>query len=277
LSSVAARHKFSAMLTGHTWIETIGHRALRSPAGVRARFSFGYAALSAALTVPRSLRREVRAHTREQLWRTGLRQLPMIALLGVALGLLIVGQAVALLRQVGAQQYMGTLMVTVVMRELGPLLTAFVLAARAGTASVVELGALRLAGQHPGHVGTRAMREWVVPRLRALSVATMCLTVYLIGVALACGYLMAFLQGVPLRVGAYCAELADAMHWMDFVLVVVKSALFGAAVAVICCFHGMTRLGRVEDFSQATTRAVVESFASCLALDALFLAGYLVR
>lgn len=264
-------------MTGHTWIETVGHRALLAPSGIRQRFSFGYAALSASLTVPRSLRREVRLQTREQLWRAGLRQLPIIALLGGALGLLIVGQAVALLRQVGAQQYMGTVMVTVVMRELGPLLTAFVLAARAGTATVVELGALRLAGKHPEQVGVRAMRELVVPRFRALSVSTMCLTVYLIFVALACGYLIAFLQGVPLRFGAYCAQLADAMHWMDFVLVAVKSALFGATVAVICCFHGMMRMGRVEDFSQATTRSVVESFASCLALDALFLAGYLVR
>jgi phospholipid/cholesterol/gamma-HCH transport system permease protein len=108
-------------------------------------------------------------------------------------------------------------------------------------------------------------------------VATVCLTIYLIFIALATGYLVAFLQGVPLRLAAYCEELADAMHWMDFVLVGVKAALFGAAVAVVSCFHGFEQRRQLEELPQATTRAVVESLACCLALDAVFLAGYLVR
>jgi phospholipid/cholesterol/gamma-HCH transport system permease protein len=242
-----------------SWVETVGQRALRSPAGLRARWRFANAALTAAL--------HVRPPMAEFVWRYGVRQLPIIALLGVVLGLLVVGQAVALLRQVGAQHFVGTIMVTVVMRELGPLLTAFVLAARAGTATVVELS---LAGE-------RKMRDLVAPRLKALMVATVCLTIYLIFIALATGYLAAFVQGVPLRLTAYCEELADAMHWMDFVLVGVKAALFGAAVAVVSCFHGMEQRQRIEELPQATTRAVIESLACCLVLDAVFLAGYVVR
>lgn len=260
-------------------MEGVGERALRSPAGLRARWRFANTALTAAVSVPRSLRAEVRAQTAEQLWRCGVRQLPLVALLGLALGLLVVGQAVALLRQVSAQHYMGTVMVTVIMRELGPLLTAFLLAARAGTATVVELGALRVTGKldRAETVGVRAMREFVVPRLKALAVSTFCLTIYLIFIALATGYLVAFLQGVPLRPGAYCGQLADAMHGLDFVLVGLKAALFGAVVAVVSCYHGLERLVRIEEFSQVATRAVVESFACCLVLDAVFLAAYLVR
>jgi phospholipid/cholesterol/gamma-HCH transport system permease protein len=267
------------MTTTTHWVEDIGQRALRSPSGLRARLRFANTALTAAVSVPRSLRAEVRARTAEQLWRCGVRQLPIVALLGLALGLLIVGQAVALLRQVSAQHYMGTVMVTVVMRELGPLLTAFLLAARAGTATVVELGALRVTGKvdRAERVGVRAMRELVVPRLKALAMSAFCLTIYLIFIALAAGYVVAFLQGVPLRPAAYCQQLADAMHWLDFVLVGLKATLFGAVVAIVCCYHGLERLLRIEEFSQATTRAVVESFACCLVLDAAFLAGYLVR
>jgi phospholipid/cholesterol/gamma-HCH transport system permease protein len=259
--------------TSHTWVETIGLRALRSPSGLRARWRFANAVLTTAVSVPRSLRPEMRAQTAEQLWRCGVRQLPLIALLGLALGLLVVGQAVALLRQVSAQHYMGTVMVTVVMRELGPLLTAFLLAARAGTAMVVELGALRVTGKvdRAERVGVRAMRELVVPRFKALATATFCLTIYLIFIALATGYVVA------LRPGAYCRQLADAMHWLDFALVGLKAALFGAVVAVVCCYHGLERLLKIEDFSQATTRAVVESLVCCLVLDAFFLVGYLVR
>ena len=265
--------------TSHTWVESLGLHALRSPSGLRARWRFANAALTAAVSVPRSLRTEVRAQTAEQLWRYGVRQLPLVALLGLALGLLVVGQAVALLRQVSAQHYIGTVMVTVVMRELGPLLTTFLLAARTGTATVVELGALRMTGKvdHAEKLGVRSMRELVVPRLKALAVATFCLTIYLIFIALATGYVVAFLQGVPLRPGAYCGQLADAMHWLDFVLVGLKAGLFGAVVAVVSCYHGLERLLKIEEFSQAATRAVVESLACCLVLDAVFLAGYLVR
>jgi phospholipid/cholesterol/gamma-HCH transport system permease protein len=247
------------MLTGHTWIEAVGHRALRSPAGLRARWRFATAAVAAALGR--------RPPMGEFVMRYGVRQLPMIALLGVVLGLLVVGQAVALLRQVGAQRFVGTVMVTVVMRELGPLLTAFILAARVGGAMVVELS---LAGH-------RRLREAVGPRLKACMLAALCLTVYLIAIALATGYVVALLQGVPLRVAAYCRELADAMHWMDFVLVGLKAVLFGAVVAVVNGFHGLEQRRRPEELPQVTTRAILETLGSCLALDALFLAGYLVR
>ena len=265
--------------TSESWIEGMGHRALRSPSALRARLRFAHATLTAAVSVPRSRRTEVRRETSAQLWRNGVRQLPMVALIGLVLGLLVVGQAVALLQQVNAQHYMGTVMVAVVMRELGPLLTVFLLAARAGMSTVVELGSAPFSGptNRVTAVGAHALRLWVVPRFRALIVAAFCLTVYLIFIALATGYIVAFLQGVPLPPAAYCGELADAMHWLDFMLVGLKACLFGAVLAVVSCYHGLEHLLKNEELSQATTRAVVESLAWCVALDAIFLTGYLVR
>ena len=266
-------------VTDPSWIEGVGHRALRSPSALRSRLRFAHATLTASVSVPRSFRAQVRRETAGQLWRCGVRQLPMVALVGLALGLLVVGQAVALLQQVNAQHYMGTVMVAVVMRELGPLLTVFLLAARVGTATVVELGAVPLSGraESVAEIGVRALRQWVVPRCKALVVATFCLTIYLIFIALATGYVVAFLQGVPLPLAAYCGELADALHWMDFVLVGLKAGLFGAVLAVVSCYHGLEQLLKAEEFSQATTRAVIESLACCVVLDAVFLVGYLVR
>ena len=258
--------------TSNSWVAAVGHRALLSPAGARHRWRFTRAALMATLTVPAALRSTVKRETRMQIWNAGVRQFPLIGFLGVALGLLVVGQAVALLQQVNAQHYMGTVMVTVVMRELGPLLTAFVLAARVGTGTVVELGAARLGGEP-----VKALRLVVAPRVRALAVASVCLTVYLIFLALGSGYLVAFLRNVPLRFGTYCDQLTDSLRWLDFVLVVVKAALFGMVIAVVSCYHGLERLLRIEEFSTATTRAVVESLAGCVLLDAIFLTGYFIR
>jgi phospholipid/cholesterol/gamma-HCH transport system permease protein len=263
----------------NSWVASVGQRALASPSGMRHRWRFWRATVTAALTVPRSLKPVVHRETMQQMLSAGLRQLPLIVVLGVALGLLVVGQAVTLLRHVSAQHYMGTVMVAVVMRELGPLMVAFVLAARAGTATVVDLGAMRLRGGPvtAEHVGAQALRLVVAPRLRAFAVASVCLAVYLIFLALGSGYLVAFLQNVPLRFEAYCGQLADSLRWMDFVLVLVKSALFGVVIAVVSCYHGLERLLRIEEFSTATTHAVVESLSLCVVLDAVFLTGYLVR
>lgn len=245
-----------------TWVDNVGQRALASPAGLRQRWRFARHALAAMWRAPRE-------EVCREIWRSGVRQLPLTGLVGLALGLLVVGQAVALLRQVSAQQYIGTVMVTVVLRELGPLLTAFLVAARSGTTMVVELGT-RDSQEH-------WIRSLVGPRVRALGATVFCLTVYLIAIALASGYVVAFVQGVPLRVGAYCGQLAEAMHWLDFVLIALKAALFGVVIGIVSCYHGWVRMLKVEELPAATTRAVVESLAVCLILDAVFLAGYWVR
>ena len=263
---------------GH-WLDNVGRHVLQSPSGLRRRMRFVRTTGAAMVHIPKPLRSAVRATTATQIWRCGIRQLPLVSLVGLALGLLVIGQAVALLQQVSAQRYIGTVMVTVVLRELGPLLTAFLVAARPGTATVVELGALQFAGKvdEVDRLGMRTMREWVAPRVKALAVATFCLTIDLIAVALVSGYVVAFLHGVPLRLPAYAGQLADALHWMDFALIAAKATLFGIVIAVVSCYHGLERMLHIEEFPAATTRAVVESLGWCGLLDAVFLAGYLIR
>jgi len=79
--------------------------------------------------------------------RAGLRLLPMFLFMSAALGLLVIGQTVSWLTRVGAINYLGTIMVLVVVRELGPLLSAFLVLARVGTSNVIELGTARALGE----------------------------------------------------------------------------------------------------------------------------------
>src|SRR6185503_1124938 len=79
--------------------------------------------------------------------RSGLRLLPMFLFMSAALGLVVIGQTVSWLTRVGAINYLGSIMVVVVVRELGPLLTALLVLARVGTANVVELGTARAMGE----------------------------------------------------------------------------------------------------------------------------------
>jgi phospholipid/cholesterol/gamma-HCH transport system permease protein len=97
-------------------------------------------------------RRVIRPLIRQEVARAGLRLLPMFLFMSAALGLVVIGQTVSWLTQVGAINYLGTVMVVVVVRELGPLTAALLVLARIGTANVIELGTARAMGEgSPGH------------------------------------------------------------------------------------------------------------------------------
>ncbi len=215
-----------------------------------------------------------------QIHRAGLRLLPMISFLGVALGLVIIGQAVALLNKygAGAQNYAGVVMVAVVVRELGPLVTALLVLARVGTAIVIDLSAQRALGEVEAleALGIDPIHYLVAPRVWGLAISIFALTVYLIIVALIAGYVFAFLQDVPLKPGEYFDQLASSLRWEDFLLLGLKTLTFGSFIAVITCYQGLAHPVRIEDISNVTTHAVVESVIACLLIDVFFIIVYLL-
>lgn len=255
----------------------VGGRMLRFLEVLQELAAFAMITLGVTLTKFNASKRVVRPLVYLQIYRAGVRLLPMLGFLAAALGLLIIGQTVALLTKVGAQQYIGTVMVTVVVRELGPLLTALIVLARAGTSNVVELGTTRALGEVEAleSLGIDPIHYLVMPRVIGLAMSVFCLTTYLILIAVGSGYLFAFLQDVPLTLSVYFSQLGDALRWQDFVLLALKTSLFGIIIAVVNCYHGLARPLKVEDVSSVTTRAVVESVVGCVLVDAVFLVGYL--
>ena len=210
---------------------------------------------------------------RTQLARSGLRLLPMVMFIAAALGLVVIGQMVALLTRVNATQFLGPVMVTVVVRELGPLLTALIVLSRTGTESVIELGTARALGEVEAleALGIDPVHYLVVPRVVGMALSIFALTVYFILGALASGYLWAFLQDVPLRPGEYVAQIAASLSALDFVTLALKALLFGAVIATVTCYHGLAQPLRLEQVSGATVSAVAQSIVIFLLLDALFL------
>jgi phospholipid/cholesterol/gamma-HCH transport system permease protein len=215
---------------------------------------------------------------RDQIHRSGVRLLPMISFLGCALGLVVIGQTVALLSRVGATDYAGTVMVTAIVRELGPLVTALLVLARIGTAIVIELGTARALGEIEAleALGIDPIHFLVMPRVIGLAVSISALTVYLILIALVSGYVVAFLQDVPLRPGDYFAQLATSLRWEDFALLALKTWTFGIVIAITTCYQGLAHPLRIEDVATATTSAVVESVIVCVFMDGLFIIVYLL-
>jgi len=213
-----------------------------------------------------------------EIHRAGVRLLPMISFLAFALGLVVIGQTVSLLNRVGAENYLGIVMVTVVVRELGPLATALLVLARVGTAIVIELSTSRATGEVEAleALGIDPIHYLVMPRVLGLAISIFALTVYLIIMALLSGYLFAFIQDVPLRPGEYFSQLANSLGYPDFILLALKTVTFGAVIAVVTSYQGLARPVRLDEVADVTTRAVVQSVIACVVFDALFILVYLI-
>jgi phospholipid/cholesterol/gamma-HCH transport system permease protein len=169
-------------------------------------------------------------------------------------------------------------MVIVIVRELGPLMAAFLVLARVGTAHVIELGTARATGEIEAleTLGIDPVHYLIVPRVIGMAVGIFSLTVYLIIGALASGYLCAFLQDVPLTPGDYFKQITESLGWMDFVLLALKTMTFGFFIAIVTCYHGLAQPLRLSDVSRVAVRAVTQGIVVCVVIDALFIFLYLV-
>jgi phospholipid/cholesterol/gamma-HCH transport system permease protein len=220
----------------------------------------------------------VRPLVAREIQRAGIKMLPMFLFAAVTLGFLVIGQTVSVLTRVGAAgNLLGSIMVIVVVRELGPLLTAFLVLARVGTANVVELGTARATGEVESleSLGIDPVHYFVVPRVIGLAVGVFGLTVYLIIGALGSGYLWAFVQDVPLTPADYVNQIAGALTYLDFVLLGLKTIAFGFIIAIVTCYHGLAQPLQLDQISRATVRAVAQGVIACVLLDALFIIAYL--
>lgn len=214
---------------------------------------------------------------RREISRSGSRLLPMFLFVAVALGFLAIGQTVTVAARFDAFNYIGTVMVTVIVRELGPLLAAVLALARVGNANVIELGTARALGEVEAleASGIDPIHYLVAPRVIGMTLGVFSLTVYLILTALVSGYLFVFLQNVPLTPSEYFSELAGSLTWLDFVLLALKSCMFGFFIGVVSCYHGLAQPLRLEEISRVAVRATSQGIIVCVLIDALYFLLYL--
>jgi phospholipid/cholesterol/gamma-HCH transport system permease protein len=214
---------------------------------------------------------------RKEQARTGTQVLPMFLFISATLGFVVVGQTISRLTQLGATSYLGPVMVAVVVRELGPLLTAMLVLARSGARNVIELGTARALGEVEALEALRIdpIHYLVMPRVVGMAMAVPALTVYFILGTLASGYLFAFVNNIPLKPGEYVRQLTDALSGLDFVILALKSCLFGVVIAIISCYHGLAQPLRLEHVPQAAINAVAQTVVACVLLDAAFTLIYM--
>ena len=234
--------------------------------------------LATAVRRYRDNSRVIRPQVLGEIHRCGVRLLPIVGFLGVVLGIVFVGQTVSLMEQVGASNFMGTLMVTVFLREMAPMIAGLLVLARVGTASVVELGTARALGEVEALevLGIDPIHYLVVPRVVGFAAAVVSLTAYLILISLGSGYVFAYARGLKASPMEFFTAIAGAMTAMDFPLLVLKTLLFGALTGWVICYQGLARPMTLEEVGPATTRTVAVCVVGCLLIDALFITVYLL-
>lgn len=208
--------------------------------------------------------------TLRQMLFTGVDALPVVSAIALMLGLIVITQAGTQLPKVGGQGLIGTIIVVVIIRELGPLLTAFIVIGRSGTAITTELGNMRVAQEVTALelMGIRVSRYVIMPRVVAVVLSMLCLIIYFDAVAVLGGFVIARLK-LTLPFQVFGQAVAQSLSLADVLVTVAKGVLFGTAVAVICCHHGLSVRASYTEVPQQTTKAMINSVTSCLALDIL--------
>ncbi|MEW6248710.1 MAG: ABC transporter permease [Nitrospirota bacterium] len=211
----------------------------------------------------------LRVITRQILF-TGVDALPVTSAIALMLGIIVITQAGTQLPKLGAGGLVGSIIVIVVIRELGPLVTALIIAGRSGTAIATELGNMSVNREVTALklMGIPLQRFIVMPRMVGVVVAMFCLTVYFDLVAVLGGFLIANMQ-LTIPFEAFIEGITRALSLADVAFTALKPLAFGAAVAAICCHHGLSVRASLTEVPQQTTKAMINSVTVCLVLDLL--------
>jgi len=198
----------------------------------------------------------------------GVRSVPIIMVTGAFVGMILAIQAYDQLAGMGLEEHLGVLINVSVVKELGPVLAAVMLAGRVGGALTAELGTMRVTEQIDAvrSMGTDPIRHLVAPRVLACLLLTPVLIIY----ADLLGAIGGFFIGVVhlgINSWAYWNFSASGVELWDVSIGIIKGFFFGGAIAVISCYKGFTCKEGAHGVGQACTEAFVASFISILALD----------
>ena len=205
------------------------------------------------------------AETKEQLYLIGVKSLFLIILTGVFAGM---GFALAFaveLADFGAKNYLGRIMSISIVRELGPVLSGLMIAARVAAGITAEIGAMKSSDQLDAMVafGIDPMKKVAVPRLISLMLMVPALTIVMDIIAILGGWFVAsFVSNVSSNL--YWSTVRQKLIFGNIFLGLMKPAVFSLIIATVSCYKGFTSEGGTKGVGRATTDSVVLSSISIL-------------
>jgi phospholipid/cholesterol/gamma-HCH transport system permease protein len=252
-------------------VRKLGHWAVKQLLeGREALIFFGRlcVALGGALTHPSRMRWPALVR---QVYETGVSAVPIVALIAFLISVIIAYMGAQQLRNFGAEIYVVDLVTVGVLRELGVLLTAIIVAGRSGSAFAAELGVMQLNDEVDAlrAIGAQPAEVLVLPRVLGLVIALPLLTVVADAVGLAGGGLLSYflLDLQPLQ---YLGRMQEAIAPTTFWVGIIKAPVFALLIACVGTLRGMQVRGSSRELGRLTTVAVVQSIFLVILADALF-------
>jgi phospholipid/cholesterol/gamma-HCH transport system permease protein len=198
----------------------------------------------------------------------GVRSIPVVALTGVFIGMVLAVQSYSQFASIGMATRLGAIINISVVRELGPVLAATMLAGRVGSAMAAELATMRITEQIDALacLGVNPVQYLGAPRFLACVLLIPLLTILanfmgVLGGAVICT------QVYHVESYYYWQNTRGVINMYDLITGLIKPTVFGAAIAVISCHRGFNSEAGAEGVGRAATRAYVTSFIAILALD----------
>lgn len=219
-----------------------------------------YLTIKTFFLAPLRGRRVVRKITLNQIVFTGIDALPIVGIIALSLGVIVIVQSVPQLSRVGAINMIGKILVLVFVRELSPLLTAFLVISRSGSSIATEIGTMRISNEIDGLevMGINPLHFIIFPRLVGCLVAMVCLTLYFNFVSILGGF---FVSAMLLATSfvTFTNSIISALSIGDIFICLLKSFCFGLLISSISCYHGLAVRISPTEIPQQTAKAVVNS------------------
>ena len=200
----------------------------------------------------------------------GVRALPVVALIAFLVGLILALQSAGQLRQFGANIYVADLVAIAMTTEMGPLMTAILLAGRSGSAIAAEIATMQVNEEIDAlkTMGLNPIRYVVVPKLWGILLTAPLLTILSVVIGIG-GGLVIGVTSLDLTPRAFLVEVSTALYMEDIISGFVKSLVFAVIIVIVAAYYGFRVTGGSEGVGRVTTSSVVVSIFGVIVADAL--------
>ena len=200
----------------------------------------------------------------EQIYFTAVQALPIIIPIAIILGSMIIIQ----FSKFSGQIDLGRITALIILRELGPVVTAFLIILRSATAVTTEISYMNVFHEFDALEMSGIDPFWMVcvPRLMGITTAVLCLFIVFDIVAIFGGYAVVWMV-TYIYLGDYLLQIANAITAADIAVGIIKAVLFGITITVTCLYHGFNTKKHITQIPVATSRASVQCFIYCIVIN----------
>jgi phospholipid/cholesterol/gamma-HCH transport system permease protein len=211
--------------------------------------------------------------TISEMVKVGYNSIPIVSVISFFVGMILALQSAYQLRKVGALIYIANLVGVSLTRELGPIITAIIVAGRSGSAFAAEIGSMKAAEEVDAlrSMGINPVSFLVSPKMLAMLIMVPCLTIIADFVGIVGGFFLS-VTAINIHPQNYIQQTINALMVKDVITGLVKAVAFGGIITIVGAYHGFQVSGGAEEVGMRTTASVVSSIFMVILFDLFFTA-----